>query len=252
MPFAKEFSRMAGRLTADLRHRGLIQTALRSYETKRDEHKARYQSWGEARQAASEIKWDALNHLDRYLEEFITKLEARGTKVYVAGNDVQARDYILQVARENQVKTIIKSKSMTAEEIDLNDALEHAGCTVFESDLGEYIVQLRKEKPYHLVFPAMHLTREDISQLFTKELGSPPTDSPEALTMIARSVMRRNYCEADMGISGANFGIADTGMISLTENEGRTGKYAAENLLHDSRSYASALLVVHITSHHCI
>ena len=211
---------MASRLTADLRHRGLIQTALRSYEVKRDEYKARYQSWGEARQAASEIKWQAINHLDRYLEEFIAKLEARGTKVFVAGTDVHARDYIVNVARENNVKKVIKSKSMTAEEIDLNDALEHAGCTVFESDLGEYIVQLRHEKPYHLVFPAMHLTREDISKLFEKELGSAPTNSPEELTMIARSVMRRNYCEADMGISGANFGIAETGMISITENEG--------------------------------
>jgi L-lactate dehydrogenase complex protein LldF len=218
--FAREFTRLAARYTADLPHRALIQRALHSYEIKRDEFKARYQSWGEARQAASEIKWDAINHLDRYLEEFITKLEARGTKVFVASTDVQARDYIVGVARENEVKKIIKSKSMTAEEIDLNDALEHAGCTVHESDLGEYIVQLRHEKPYHLVFPAMHLTREDISRLFEKELGSLPTNSPEELTMIARSVMRKNYGEADMGISGANFGIAETGMISITENEG--------------------------------
>ena len=218
--FAKQFSRMAARYTADLDHRALIQRALRSYEVKRDEYKARYQSWGEARQASSEIKWDAINHLDRYLEEFIGKLEARGTQVFVASTGTQARDYIVQVARENEVKKIIKSKSMTAEEIDLNEALEHAGCTVFESDLGEYIVQLRHEKPYHLVFPAMHLTRGDISLLFEKELGSAPTDSPEELTMIARSVMRKNYCEADLGISGANFGIAETGMISITENEG--------------------------------
>jgi L-lactate dehydrogenase complex protein LldF len=218
--FAREFKRMAARFTADLRHRALIQKALHSYEVKRDEFKGRYQSWDDARQAAAEIKWDAINHLDRYLEEFIAKLEARGTKVFVAGTDAQARDYIVRVARENKVRTIIKSKSMTAEEIDLNDALEHAGCTVFESDLGEYIVQLRHEKPYHLVFPAMHLTREDISRLFEKELGSQPTNSPEELTMIARSVMRKNYTEADMGISGANFGIAETGMISITENEG--------------------------------
>lgn len=218
--FAREFKRMAARYTADLQHRALIQRALRSYEVKRDEFKARYQSWGEARQAASEIKWEAINHLDRYLEEFITKLEARGTKVFVASTDAQARDYIVKVAQENKVKRIIKSKSMTAEEIELNHALEHAGCTVFESDLGEYIVQLRHEKPYHLVFPAMHLTREDISRLFEKELGSQPTNSPEELTMIARSVMRKNYIEADLGISGANFGIAETGMISITENEG--------------------------------
>jgi L-lactate dehydrogenase complex protein LldF len=218
--FAKGFTRAAGKLTRDLRHRGLIQRALTSYEIKRDEFKGRYQNWGEARQAASEIKWEAINHLDKYLQEFMTKLEARGTRVFVAGTGAQARDYIVSVAKENNVRTIIKSKSMTAEEVDLNEALEHANCTVFESDLGEYIVQLRKEKPYHLVFPAMHLTREDISELFQKELGSEPTNSPEELTMIARGVMRQNYCTADMGISGANFAVAETGMISITENEG--------------------------------
>ncbi len=217
---AQDFKRNATRVTADLRHRGLIQRALKSYEVKRDEFKARYQNWGEARQAASEVKWEAINHLDKYLGEFIEKLEARGTKVFVATTEAQARDYILHVAAENKVKTIIKSKSMTAEEIELNHALEHQGCTVWESDLGEYIVQLRHEKPYHLVFPAMHLTRDEISDLFTKELGSKPTTSPEELTMIARSVMRQNYCKADMGISGANFAIAETGMISITENEG--------------------------------
>jgi len=216
----QDFKRMASRYTADLRHRGLIQRALRSYEVKRDENKQRFQSWEEARQAASEIKWEAINHLDRHLQELITKLEARGTKVFVAGTGAQARDYILSVVKENNVRTIIKSKSMTTEEIDLNEALEHDGCTVFESDLGEYIVQLRHEKPYHLVFPAMHLTRDEISDLFEKELGSEPTSNPEELTMIARRAMRQNYCRADMGISGANFAVAETGMISITENEG--------------------------------
>src|ERR1039458_9326150 len=97
---------------------------------------------------------------------------------------------------------------------------EKDGQSGFEMALGEYIVQLRHEPPYHFVFPAMHLTREQISALFEKELGSEPTTDPEALTMIARHVMRRKYCEADMGISGANFAIAETGMISITENEG--------------------------------
>ena len=218
--FAQDFRSAAARLTKDLRHRGLIQRALHSYEVKRDECKGRYQDWEEARQAASEIKWKAINHLDTHLQEFITKLEARGTCVHVAGTGEQARDYIVRVVEENNVRTIIKSKSMTAEEVDLNEALEHAGATVIESDLGEFIVQLRHEKPYHLVFPAMHLTRNEISDVFEKELGSTPTDSPEELTMVARRVMRGNYIRADMGISGANFAIAETGMISIAENEG--------------------------------
>src|ERR1044071_5537250 len=109
---------------------------------------------------------------------------------------------------------------MTSEEIHLNDALEEAGFDVVESDLGEFIVQLKKEAPYHIVFPAMHLTRDEISDLFQRELGSAPTDNPEELTMIARRVLRKKYLTADVGISGGNFAIAETGMISITENEG--------------------------------
>ena len=116
---------------------------------------------------------------------------------------------------------------MTSEEIHLNEALEHAGFEVVESDLGEFIVQLRKEAPYHIVFPAMHLTRGEISELFTNELGSAPTDSPEELTMIARRVLREKYITADIGLTGANFAIAETGMISITENEGNARLTAA-------------------------
>ena len=217
---AQEFKEAARRNTADLGQRDLIQKALAGYYVKRDEFKSRFQSWPGARDAAAEIKWDAVNHLDRYLDEFASKLETRGTKVFWAPDAQAARDYIVGVAREHSVRSIIKSKSMTAEEIHLNDALEKNGFEVVESDLGEFIVQLRKEPPYHIVFPAMHLTRKQISDLFHDQLGSGPTNNPEDLTMIARRVMRKKYCEADMGISGANFAIAETGMISITENEG--------------------------------
>jgi L-lactate dehydrogenase complex protein LldF len=108
---------------------------------------------------------------------------------------------------------------MTGEEIHLNEALEKAGLTVVESDFGEYIVQLRHEAPYHFVFPAMHLVRGEINELFQEKLGSKPTDEPEELMMIARQVLRGKYITADVGISGANFAIAETGMISITENE---------------------------------
>ncbi|MEX1118292.1 MAG: LutB/LldF family L-lactate oxidation iron-sulfur protein [Terrimicrobiaceae bacterium] len=216
----QEFKSSAKRLTADLRHRGLIQKALSGYYVKRDENKARFQSWQGARDLAAEIKYEAVNHLDKYLVEFVDKIEARGTVVHWCPDGQSAREAILKIASDNNVRSIIKSKSMTTEEIHLNEALEKNGYGVFESDLGEYIVQLRHEPLYHLVFPAMHLTRGEISDLFTKELGSAPTDSPEELTMIARRVMREKFCEAEMGISGANFAVAETGMISITENEG--------------------------------
>ena len=218
--FASEFNRQATKLTADLDHRAKIQAALKSYETARDEKKAQYQDWQAAREGAANIKWEAINHLDAYLIDFVRKLTARGTKVFRAGNGAEARDYIVALAKEKRAHTIIKSKTMTSEEIHLNEALREAGYEVVESDLGEFIVQLRGEPPYHLVFPAMHLTRHEISDLFQEKLHSAPSNNPEELTMIARKELRLKYIQADIGISGANFGIAETGMISITENEG--------------------------------
>ena len=215
-----QFHRDSGVMSADLKHRALIQRALGGYYLKRDEFKARYASWPDARLAASEIKRDVLDHLDTYLDEFAQKIAARGAHVHWARDDKEARDIILGICQGEGAKKVIKSKTMTSEEIHLNSALEEAGLLVDESDLGEYIVQLRKEAPYHFVFPAMHLTRGEISETFEKNLGSEPSDSPEELTMIAREVMRGKYLAADVGITGANFAIAETGSLSITENEG--------------------------------
>ena len=223
----QDFLAQARVVTRDLRHRGLIQTALRKYETARDRKKAAFNDWQSARQAAAETKWDAINHLDTYLAEFADKMEARGTQVHWAGNAAEAREIILGIIRSKGARSIIKSKAMTAEEIHLNDAMEKAGYEVVESDLGEFIVQLRHQPPYHIVFPAMHLTRDDINELFQKELGSASTREPEELTMIARRALRRKYITADVGITGANFAIAETGMISITENEGNARLTAA-------------------------
>jgi L-lactate dehydrogenase complex protein LldF len=217
---SQQFKSQARVLTRDLGHRGTIQTALTKYEAVRDKTKSAFQDWESARDAAAAIKWDAVNHLDKYLVQLAEKLEARGTKVHWAGTAEQAREIILGIIREKKARSIIKSKAMTSEEIHLNEALEKEGFEVVESDLGEFIVQLRKEPPYHIVFPAMHLTRGQISELFARELGSAPTNSPEELTMIARRVLRQKYITADIGFTGANFAIAETGMVSITENEG--------------------------------
>jgi L-lactate dehydrogenase complex protein LldF len=219
-PTALAFKNDALRVTADLRQRGLVQTALEKYSVKRDEKKAVFQDWEGARQVAAKIKYEAVNNLGKNLEELVRKLEARGTKVHWASTAAQAREIIAGIVKSRNAKSIIKSKSMTSEEIHLNDALEKDGFSVVESDLGEFIVQLRHEPPFHIVFPAMHLTRHEISDLFTQELGSPRTDQPEELTMIARRVLRQKFIQADVGITGANFAIAETGMVSVTENEG--------------------------------
>src|SRR5215472_8781350 len=208
---AEQFKAQAEILTHDLHHREVIQTALRKYEVVRDKSRGAFQDYRSARQAAAETKWEAINHLDKYLEQLVSKLEARGTKVHWATTAEQARDIIFGIIREKKARSIIKSKAMTSEEIHLNEALEHAGFEVVESDLGEFIVQLRKVPPYHIVFPAMHLTRGEISELFNRELHSAPTDNPEELTLIARRVLRQKYITADVGLTGANFAIAETG-----------------------------------------
>src|ERR1700736_5462918 len=217
---AAKFKSSSTKLTADLVHRAKIRSALGSYEKARAGTTAHYQDWQAARAGASAVKWEAINHLDVYLTEFADKLAARGTKVFWASDGQQARDYVVALAKEKAAHSTLKSKSMTSEEINLNEALGQAGYEGVESDLGEYIVQLREEAPYHLVFPAMHLTRHEISDLFQEKLHSAPSDNPEELTMIARKELRLQYIQADIGISGANFGIAETGMISITENEG--------------------------------
>jgi L-lactate dehydrogenase complex protein LldF len=227
MSFVSQFKAAASEKTRDLRHRQIIRTALRNYEVVRDKRRDAFQSWESARQAAAEIKWEAVNHLDTHLEQLVSKLEARGTKVHWASTGAQAREIITQILRDKKARSIIKSKAMTSEEIHLNDALEHAGFTVVESDLGEFIVQLRHEPPYHIVFPSMHLTRGEIKELFQKELGDAPSDNPEDLTMVARRVMRKKYLTADVGFTGGNFAIAETGMISITENEGNARLTAA-------------------------
>jgi len=224
---AQDFKEQAAQITKDLRHREIIQTALRKYESARDKTKAAFQDWQGARDAASAAKAEAIGHLDRYLVEFTDKIAARGTHVHWASSAARAREIILGIVQAKKARSIIKSKAMTSEEIHLNEALEKAGFEVVESDLGEFIVQLRNETPYHIVFPAMHLTRGQISDLFRDKLGSAPTQNPEDLTMIARRVLREKYITADIGITGANFAVAETGMISITENEGNARLTAA-------------------------
>jgi L-lactate dehydrogenase complex protein LldF len=232
MSHVSTFQHDADAATADRPRRDFIRSALSGYFAKRRTTQDAYGDWQAARQAAAEIKFEAVNHLDTYLEEFTRNAEARGTKVFWASNSAQARDYILHLCREKEVRSIVKSKTMTSEEIHLNDALEHAGYGVVESDLGELIVQLRQEAPYHFVFPCMHLKRDEISATFAEKLGSAPTDDPEELTMIARRHLRQEFCRADLGISGANFLIAETGTLSITENEGNARLTAALPRIH--------------------
>jgi L-lactate dehydrogenase complex protein LldF len=217
---AAEFLREAVTKSADLGHRQIIRQGIDKYNEAFERGRARYFNWEAARQRCHEIKREAVNHLDRYLLEFEEKVKARGGHVFWAENGEEARTYITELARRGGVRTIVKSKSMVAEEIHLAAALEKEGIKVYETDLGEFIVQLRNEPPYHIVTPAMHLTRSDISALFKEKLGGVDTADPSELVAVARRWLRRTFFAAEMGISGANFLVADSGMIAITTNEG--------------------------------
>ncbi len=147
-------------------------------------------------------------------------MNERGGHVFWAQNAEDARKYITDLAKRHNVRTIVKSKSMVTEEIHLTAALEAQEIKVFETDLGEFIVQLRHEPPYHIVTPAMHLTRDDIAALFKEKLGDVDTNDPGELVAAARRALRKAFFSAEMGITGANFLIADSGMIAITTNEG--------------------------------
>jgi L-lactate dehydrogenase complex protein LldF len=217
---AQEFLRAAAIKSADITHRQVIRRGTDTYAAAVQRGRARFLNYEAARQKSYEIKWEALNHLDRYLLEFEQKTKERGTHVFWAKDAEEARRYITDLAARNGVRTVVKSKSMVTEEIHLSKALENLDIKVFETDLGEFIVQLRGEPPYHIVTPAMHLTRDDIAALFKEKLGDVDTNDPQELVAAARRALRRAFFSAEMGISGANFLVADTGMIAITTNEG--------------------------------
>jgi L-lactate dehydrogenase complex protein LldF len=179
-----------------------------------------FNDWQEARKTAAKIKDYVLDNLPDLLEMFEQKISSRGAKVLWAENTQEAHSYFREIARKHGAKKVVKMKSMTTEEINFNEMCEEEGIEIWESDLGELIVQLAGEKPYHIVTPAMHKTTAEISKLFHDKLGAPLTNNAEKLTMVAREYLRSTYVTADIGVTGANFIIAEEGAIGLTENEG--------------------------------
>ncbi|MBI4279191.1 MAG: iron-sulfur cluster-binding protein, partial [Armatimonadetes bacterium] len=172
------------------------------------------------RERARQIKAHALAHLPYYLEQLEAEVRATGGHVHWARDGAEACGIILDIARRHGVRTVVKSKSMTTEEIELNHVLEHDGIQVTETDLGEFILQLIGEKPGHILGPAIHKTKEQVAEVFSQHLGIPRYDQPEQLTMAARTALRHRFLQAGMGISGVNFGVAETGTIVVVENEG--------------------------------
>ena len=204
----------------DLEHRQKINFNIGRYNAVVPDGKSQFTDVHLARERAKNVKWRAIETLDQQLEQFEMNLKKRGGKVLWAENSQEALDLILDICKAKNCKAIVKSKSMVTEEIHLNEFLEKNNIESVETDLGEYIQQLDGEAPYHIVTPAMHKSKEDVAKLFAEKLGTDPKLTPEELTLVAREKLRAKYVEAEIGITGANFIISDTGSIAITENEG--------------------------------
>ena len=205
---------------ADLDHRRKINFNIGKYNAVVPVGKKQFANIMQTREWAKNRKWEAIENLDTYLEDFEKKITERGAQVLWASDAKEAQEYIGNICKERNCKTLVKSKSMVTEEIHLNDYLESKGIESVETDLGEYIQQLDGESPYHIVTPAMHKSKEDVAKLFAEKLGTPPGLTPEELTLVARKKLREKYVQAEVGVTGANFILPDIGAIALTENEG--------------------------------
>ena len=217
---SETFGENAKAALADVQLRGALRNATSLFGKRRLEAARSLDNWEDLRTEARAIKDEVLLHLDRYLETFVANAERRGAVVHWAPDAAEANAIICKLAQDRGARTIVKSKSMTTEETHLNDALEAAGMQVVETDLGEYIIQLADETPSHIIAPAIHKTKGQIAELFTSTLGMPPTDDVAQLTSTARATLRDRFAAADVGISGVNFGIVETGTIVIVENEG--------------------------------
>lgn len=206
--------------TFDLEHRRKINFNIGKYDLSVPKGKSQFANLELARQRAAALKYRVIEKLDKYLIEFESNFTKRGGKVLWAEDGKEAVKEILEIAAQYKTKKVVKAKSMVTEEIHLNHAFGEHNITSLETDLGEYIVQLAGEAPYHIITPAMHKSKEDIAKLFNEKKGLDPNSTPEQITDYVRKLLRPEFTSAEMGISGANFLIADTGSIALTENEG--------------------------------
>ena len=204
-----------------------------SVRTKRDNMAMNLEEWEQLRQMASDIKRHTITHMDHYLDLFATNAEKNGVIVHWAKDAKEFNETVLQILRQHDVKKMVKSKSMLTEECEMNPFLEKNGIEVVDTDLGERIIQLMHSKPSHIVMPAIHITQEEVGDLFRKELGSEPDNNdPTYLTYCARMSLRNEFMTSQAGMTGANFGVAETGDIVVCTNEGNADMSTSMPKLH--------------------
>src|SRR5689334_15032293 len=207
---------------ADQRLQGALDRAMSRLQSVRSVSLQAFPDSDAVRDQARQIRAHTLSRLDHYLDQFTRNVEARGGSVFYAHTAQDAIRYVCDLARARGVQTVVKSKSMVTEELALNGYLEAGGATVVETDLGEWVVQLAHDHPSHIVAPIIHWTKEDVGALFKREVGATDEDVVDVpqMTQFARRMLRRAFLQADMGISGVNFAIAETGSVTICTNEG--------------------------------
>lgn len=202
-------------------HRETHDRCLWEARMRRDKVAQTIPEWEEMRELASQIKRHTLSNLDNYLEQFAANAEALGVHVHWARDAEEHNAIILDILRSHNVKVVTKGKSMTMDECGMREFLEKHGLEIYEADLGERIQQLDRQRPSHIVMPAIHKLRSDVADLFARTLGSDrDIDDPHYLNSVMRADMRKKYVKADAGMTGVNFGIAETGGIVVCSNEG--------------------------------
>ncbi len=227
-----DFNQNFNRALADVQLQSALSHALPIVIESRRRSVSSIDDWERLRQHARAIKEHTIANLDHYLAQFAAQVEQRGGKVFWAHDAADARRYITGLCIERKLRTVVKGKSMLTEEIGLNEALANANLDPIETDLGEFIVQLAGERPSHINIPAVHKTRREISDLFVKHLDAEGTDDVAELAAIARRVLRQRFASADVGITGVNFAVAETGTIALVENEGNIRMATTQPKLH--------------------
>ncbi|WP_347839355.1 lactate utilization protein B [uncultured Draconibacterium sp.] len=208
------------KIAFDKEHRKTLNFNISKYDEAVKKGKFRYRNMDLAKHRASYLKKKVVANLPFYLETFEQNARQNGIDVLWARNGKEAVDEIIRILKENETRLLVKSKSMISEEIELNENLEKAGFEPVETDLGEFIVQVAGEKPYHILTPAMHKSKEDVAELFHQKFKTPENASPTELTQFVRKVLRKKFTSAEIGVTGANFLVADVGGVALTENEG--------------------------------
>jgi len=217
---------------SDQVHRKKLAFNIQQYDNSVVKGKGKYADLELAKQRAAHIKAKTIENLEKHLKEFEVNFTNNGGKLIWAPDADSAISSISKIVRHAEAKMLVKGKSMTTEEIHLNAHMEAQGVESIETDLGEYIVQLAGEPPYHIVTPAMHKSKEDVAELFHVKEGLPIDSTPEDITAYVRKVLRKKFTSADIGITGGNFLVADIGGVAITENEGNVLLTASYPKIH--------------------